>query len=131
MGLLFLKKVFQILSWPLILLCYTILNDRGETQNRREYEMTINEACNTINGMNENELKAFNVICADCDELDGYGFTRVSTAILELVKAFDNNGHVAGGYFRSLSDKGVFDYEVIDDEIWVNRDFFEIYESTI
>lgn len=38
--------------------------------------------------MNGNETKAMRAICADCDELDGWGFTRPSDMVAALLKAF-------------------------------------------
>lgn len=73
--------------------------------------------------LNENEKKALDAILATCDDLDGDYFTRLIDAADAVLKAFDNNGHVAGGYISDLIRKGIITLE--DDDfygtgLWVN-----------
>lgn len=75
--------------------------------------------------LNESEKRALSVICNDCDEMDGWGFTRPAYVVPALVKAFDGNAHRAGGYFRDLAEKGCIDH--FDDEVWVRPDVFAAY----
>lgn len=77
--------------------------------------------------LNKNEVKALSVICADCDELDGWGFTRPSMVIDSLAEAFNNNYRVMGGYLKDLIDKNLIDYNTFDDELWVYPEYFEQY----
>lgn len=76
--------------------------------------------------LNENEVKAIKAICADCDDIDGYGFTRVADMMLALVNEF-KNGQVAGGYVTDLMDKGLIDVDDHEDEVWVEPEVFEAY----
>ena len=76
--------------------------------------------------LNENETKAIKAICDDCDDIDGYGFTRVTNMVLALMRVF-NNGQVVGGYISDLMDKGLIEVEVGEDEVWVNPDIYEAY----
>lgn len=76
--------------------------------------------------LNENEAKAMKVICADCDEIDGYGFTRPKDMVMALVKEF-KNGQVAGGYIADLMEKGFIEVDVVDDTVWVEPEIFEAY----
>lgn len=75
--------------------------------------------------LNDNEAKAMRAICQDCDEIDGYGFTRISNMCEAVAIAFDRNYHKAGGYISALLDKNLIDMCVIDDEVWVAPDVFE------
>lgn len=72
--------------------------------------------------LNENERKAMRAICWDCDDIDGYGFTRPADMVLAVTAEFDNNGQVAGGYIRDLIEKNLID--MTDDEVWVEPDVF-------
>ena len=76
--------------------------------------------------MNDNETKAIRAICDDCDELDGWGFTRPGHMVAALLKVF-RSGEVAGGYIRDLMDKNVIDVDFRDDTVWVRPEIFEIY----
>lgn len=76
-----------------------------------------------IENLNESERKALDAIIATCDELDGDLFTRMSDAMLAVIKLFDWNGHVAGGYVADLMKKGFLDEEPDDFYgmgLWVN-----------
>lgn len=75
--------------------------------------------------LNENERKALSAICADCDEIDGYGFTRIPDMAWALFNAFDRNGQVAGGYITDLRDKGLIDIDAAEDEVWVDPEVYE------
>lgn len=76
--------------------------------------------------LNENEVRAMKAICADCDELDGYGFTRPTDMVVALAKEF-GNGQVAGGYLADLMEKNLIEVDVFDDTVWVEPDVFEAY----
>lgn len=78
-----------------------------------------------MKNLNENEAKAMRAICADCDEIDGYGFTRPADMAWALFEAFDRNAHVAGGYITSLSDKGLIELDMVDNTVWVEPEVFE------
>lgn len=76
-----------------------------------------------MKNLNENERKALDAIIGTCDDLDGDLFTRLTDAVMAVMKAFDYNGQVAGGYIADLMKKGYLDEE--PDEfygmgIWVN-----------
>lgn len=76
-----------------------------------------------MKNLNENEAKALNAIIETCDDLDGDLYTRLSDAVLAVMKTFDYNGQVAGGYIADLMKKGYLDEE--PDEyygmgLWVN-----------
>lgn len=76
-----------------------------------------------MNKLNENETKALNAIIDTCDDLDGYLFTRLTDAIVALCALF-GDGHVAGGYYASLLDKGYLSLEPDDFYgmgLWVER----------
>jgi hypothetical protein len=77
-----------------------------------------------IKSLNENELKALKAICADCDEIDGYGFDRPKDMKLALLDAFNGNGHVVGGYMNDLCDKGLIDVDIPENEVWVDKEIF-------
>ena len=77
--------------------------------------------------LNDNEKRALKAICDDCDDLDGWGFTRVSSVANVLADVFDGNPQRAGGYIKCLADKGYVDVNVFDDEVWVNPDVFVQY----
>lgn len=74
--------------------------------------------------LNENEKKALAAIVATCDNLDGDLFTRWSDLMNAVIKAFDMNGQVAGGYVKDLLDKGIIEPDEDDDTygtgVWVN-----------
>lgn len=74
--------------------------------------------------LNENENKALSAICDDCDELDGYGFTRVGDALIALIGVF-GDPKVAGGYITDLIKKNLIEFDLHEDEVWVNPDVFE------
>lgn len=76
--------------------------------------------------MNENERMAMEAICADCDELDGWGFTRPTDMVVALVKKF-NDGNVVGGYIADLMHKNMIDVDVMDDTVWVSPEIFAEY----
>lgn len=78
----------------------------------------------TIKNLNENERRAMRVICSDCDEIDGYGFTRPIDMVIALVNEF-KNGNVAGGYITDLIDKNLIEVDVHDDTVWVEPDVYE------
>lgn len=80
-----------------------------------------------MNNLNANEIKALEVICHDCDDLDGEGFTRPGSVITKLLAAFDNNAKVAGGYLTQLIKKGYVQIDTEEDEIWITREVFEKY----
>lgn len=77
-----------------------------------------------MKNLNENEAKALRAICDDCDELDGWGFTRISPMVLAVMAAFDNNGQVAGGYIRDLMDKNLIEADAHEDTVWIEPDVF-------
>lgn len=76
--------------------------------------------------LNENESKALGIICNDCDDIDGEGFTRLTSIIGLLVSEF-KNGHAAGGYLTQLAAKGYVDIDPMEDEVWVGRDVYSAY----
>lgn len=76
-----------------------------------------------MKNLNENERKALDAIIETCDDLDGDLFTRKEDAAMAVLKAFDYNGQVAGGYISQLIDKGYLDFEEDDGYgigVWVN-----------
>lgn len=76
--------------------------------------------------LNENERKALEIICDDCDDIEGEGFTRLTGVMIELVKHF-KNGQVAGGYITDLMSKGLITVEPSENEVWVNAEVFDAY----
>lgn len=82
--------------------------------------MTIME---TIKGLNESERKAMSVICADCDDIEGYGFTLPSHMALALVDEF-KNANVAGGYISDLLEKGLIEIDFYDETVWVEPEVY-------
>lgn len=76
--------------------------------------------------LNENEVLAMKAICADCDDIDGYGFTRVDDMVLALVHQF-KNGQVSGGYITDLADKGLIEVDYHEDTVWIDPEVFETY----
>ena len=79
-----------------------------------------------MTNLNDNERKALGAICADCDELDGWGFTRIADMILAVMREFDN-GQVVGGYISDLMKKNLIDVDAKEDEVWVSPKVFEAY----
>ena len=80
-----------------------------------------------MKNLNENETKAMRAICADCDEIDGWGFTRIGHMVAALMDEFDNNGQRVGGYIATLLDKNLIDVCAEDNEVWVKPETFEAY----
>lgn len=76
--------------------------------------------------LNENETLAMEAICADCDDIDGYGFTRPASMVLALVKVF-HNGYTAGGYIADLMEKNLIEVDVLDDTVWVDHEVYAAY----
>lgn len=72
----------------------------------------------------ENERKALNIICADCDEIDGYGYTTTNDAVAALIKGTKWDGYVIGAVITNLQKKGAISIEHDRDRtsIWVERD---------
>lgn len=60
----------------------------------------------------ENERKALNIICADCDEIDGYGYTTLNDAISALIESREwDNGQTIGAIVANLQKKGAISIE--------------------
>lgn len=76
-----------------------------------------------MTNLNENERKAMSAICADCDEIDGWGFTHPSDAFEVVAKAVGES--VAVKLLDRLNDKNIIDVCVIDDTLWVRPELFE------
>lgn len=97
--------------------CYAIIKPTGNT-DRREYDMKT---------LTTKEQVTFEHICEDCDELDGWGFTRPSFLFAgeapngaEAMKNLVTN-------MVSLDDKGYIEFNFVEDEIWVNPELFASY----
>ena len=78
--------------------------------------------------LNENEKRAMRAICDDCDDIDGYGFTRMGDMAYALLSEFGNS-HVAGGYMSDLDEKGLIDICYDDNEVWVSPNVFAEYRG--
>ena len=76
--------------------------------------------------LNENERKALEIICADCDEIEGEGFTRLTDVMIELVKHF-KNGQVVGGYITDLMNRNLIMVEPSENEVWVGAEAYGAY----
>lgn len=76
-----------------------------------------------IESLNDNERKAMSVICGDCDDLDGYGFTRPGDMALALIKEF-GNGQVAGGYISDLIERGLIEVDLTENEVWIDPEVY-------
>lgn len=74
--------------------------------------------------LNDNERKALEAVCYDCDNLDGWGFTRIWDMCEAVAKAFDNNYQRAGGYIKVLKEKRLIDIHASEDEAWVSPEVF-------
>lgn len=81
-----------------------------------------------MNNLNANEVKALEVICHDCDDLEGEGFTRLVDIARALLAEFEN-AQVAGGYIAQLSTKGFIDVDLEEGEVWVSRDVYRQYSA--
>ena len=80
----------------------------------------------TIKSLNENERKALTIICKDCDNIDGEGYTTTVDAMVALMREFEN-GQAVGGYLADLMDKGLIDYEKADNTLWVDKEVFAAF----
>lgn len=75
--------------------------------------------------LNENERKALDIILDTCDDIGEDYFTRMEDIVMPLLKAFDWNGQVVGGYITDLMKKGFLDEEPDDFYgmgLWVNAE---------
>ena len=77
--------------------------------------------------INKNEKRALEAICADCDNLDGWGFTRLWDMCEAVAQEFKYNYQVAGGYIKALMDKRLIDVDKHDDEVWVRPEVYELF----
>ena len=84
--------------------------------------------------LNENERKVLSAICNDCDELDGWGFTRPSGMMVALMRNLGEEfgsgakkGMSIGAYVSDLMKKNLVDLDLQEDEVWVRPDVFEAY----
>lgn len=80
-----------------------------------------------MTNLNDNETKAMRAICTDCDEIDGWGFTRIGEMVIAIANVFDGNFQRAGAYLKDILDKGLIDMCVEDNEVWVEPEVFEAY----
>lgn len=80
----------------------------------------------TIKSLNENERKALAIICKDCDDIEGEGFTTTVDAIVALMGEFEN-GQSVGGYLADLMDKGLIAYDKVDNTLWVDKEVFAAF----
>ena len=72
------------------------------------------------------EIKALQAICADCDDIDGEGFTTPEDAFMAVVHQFDS-GEQAGECIDGLRAKGVVTIDIYDNTLWVDRDVFAAF----
>lgn len=77
--------------------------------------------------MSDNEKKALSAICNDCDELDGWGFTRIADMVMAVCAEFGNNAQVAGGYISDFIAKGIIELDEIGNEVWVKPEIYAEY----
>lgn len=78
-----------------------------------------------MKNLNENETKALEAICADCDEIDGWGFNRPSDAyeaVANEIGAYD-----ALSVLYSLEEKGAIELCLIDDTLWVRQEVYATF----
>lgn len=87
----------------------------------RENEMAISEE-----KAKSMETLAMEVICANCDEIDGYGFTRPVSMVMALVDVFQD-GFEVGRQVKKLIDKNLIEVDVIDDTVWVEPEVYKAY----
>lgn len=80
----------------------------------------------TIKSLNEYERKALTIICKDCDDIDGEGYTTTVDAMVALMREFEN-GQSVGGYLADLMDKGLIDYDKVDHALWVGKEVFSAF----
>lgn len=80
-----------------------------------------------MKNLNKNERIAIEAICADCDDLDGWGFTRLWDMCEAVAEAFENNYQRAGGYVKALMDKNLIEVNKEEDEVWVSPDVYELF----
>lgn len=78
-----------------------------------------------IKNLSENERRAMSAICADCDEIDDWGFDRPSDAYAAAFGEF-NSDKVTSDTLNSLMEKDVIEIDLIDDTLWVKP---EVYAS--
>lgn len=77
--------------------------------------------------LNQYEIKAIKAIVADCDDLDGWGFTRTASMTNAVADEFDGNYQRAGGYIADLIEKGLVEADLACDEVWIAPEVFEEY----
>ncbi len=90
------------------IVCYIITNERHRAYVRREHTMS----------MSTKEAVALEAICADCDEIDGWGFNRPSDAFVAVLEKLDD-AEVANETLHSLMEKDLIEVDLIDDTLWV------------
>ena len=85
----------------------------GPSEVRREHEMT---------NLTNIERKAMEIICNDCDELDGWGFTRPSDACEVVAKEIGQFDAIK--VMSRLHAMDLLDICTIDDTLWVKPEVF-------
>lgn len=85
-----------------------------------------------MTNLNDKERKVLSAICNDCDELDGWGFTRPSGMMVALARSLGNEfgngsewGNRIGGYITDLIKKNLIELDLREDEVWVSPEVFE------
>lgn len=72
------------------------------------------------------ETVAMEAICADCDEIDGYGFTRPGHMVMALVDVFED-AKEAGEQIWRLMEKGLIEVDTFDDTVWIEPEVYKAY----
>jgi hypothetical protein len=77
--------------------------------------------------LNVTEKRIMTAIVADCDEIEGWGFTRVGSMVNAAVDVIDGNYQRVGGYITDLIHKGLIEADLTSDEVWIAPEVFEAY----
>lgn len=65
-------------------------------------------------------------ICADSDDIDGWGFNRIGSVVATAIEMF-GDGRTAGEYVKCLMEDGLIEVYAESDEVWISPEVFEKY----
>lgn len=75
--------------------------------------------------LSENETKAIRAICKDCDDIEGYGFTRIPDMVYALSVAFEEQMWRVGEFIRIMTEKNLIDIIYDENEVWVEPEVYK------